>query len=67
MSEKYDVVVDTLQKQHDKLWEMTQRNMEHNSFNIMDQIRLRHMSELKSAIECWKKYKNEYVEDENDE
>ena len=67
MSEKYDVVVDTLQKQHDKLWEMTRRNIEHNSFNIMDDIRLRHMEELKSAIECWKNHKNEYVEDENDE
>ena len=67
MSEKYDVVVDTLQKQHDKLWEMTQRNIKHSSFNIMDDIRLRHMGELESAIECWKKHKSEYVEDENDE
>ena len=67
MSEKYDVVIDTLQKQHDKLWEMTRRNMNSNCFNIMDQIRLQHIDELKSAIECWKKHKNEYVEDENDE
>lgn len=61
----YDVVIDTLQKQRDKLWEMTQRNLKSDyiGFNIMDQIRLKHISTLDDAMECWKKYKHEWESD----
>lgn len=55
--QEYDVVIDTLQKQHDELWKMTQRNMNSDMFNIMDQIRLEQCSELKRAIKMWSKHK----------
>ena len=60
----YDVVLDTLQKHYDELWKMTQRNMNADLFNIMDQIRLEQMDHLKSGIACWKKYKHEWVDKE---
>ena len=52
---EYDVVIDVLQKHHDKLWEMTKRNMnsEYIGMNIMDDIRLSQMDELKKAIKLW--------------
>jgi hypothetical protein len=52
--EKYDVVLDVLQKHHDKLWNMTSRN---EQWGLMDQIRLEQMETLKDAMEIWKKYK----------
>ena len=63
--EEYDVVADTLQKQIDVLWKMTERNMNHDMFNIMDQIRLEQIDELKSAMKIWREHKQQ-VEDEND-
>ena len=57
--EEYDVVLDTLQKQIDVLWEMTQRNMNHDMFNIMDQIRLEQINELKSAMKIWREHKQQ--------
>lgn len=51
----YDVVLDTLQKQRDILWKMTESNMNHNLFNIMDQIRLEQIDQLDKAMEMWKK------------
>jgi hypothetical protein len=56
---EYDVVIDVLQKHHDKLWEMTKRNMnsEFIGMNIMDDIRLSQMDELKAAIQLWKNRK----------
>jgi hypothetical protein len=62
----YDVVIDTLQKQRDKLWEMTQRNLKSDyiGINIMDQIRLKHIDTLDDAMECWKKYKHEWIDNE---
>ena len=53
----YDVVLDTLQKQYDLLWKMTQRNMNADLFNIMDQIRLEQCDQLKRAMDLWRKYK----------
>lgn len=52
----YDVVIDTLQKQYDVLWKMTERNMtsEFMGMGIMDDIRLEQMEQLKLAIEMWK-------------
>jgi len=48
----YDVVVDALQKYHDKLWEITQRNItcEYIGWNIMDDIRMKQIEELNEAI-----------------
>jgi len=56
MTDDYDVVIDTLQKQYDILWKMTERNMnsECMGMNIMDDIRLEQMEQLKEAIEMWK-------------
>ncbi len=56
---EYDVVIDVLQKHHDKLWEMTKRNMnsEFIGMNIMDGIRLSQMDELKAAMKLWKENK----------
>ena len=52
-------MLDTLQKRIDVLWEMTQRNMNHDMFNIMDQIRLEQINELKSAMEIWREHKQQ--------
>lgn len=54
--EEYDVVLDVLQKHHDKLWEITRRNMQSEflGMNIMDDIRLAQMEELKQAMKLWK-------------
>ena len=51
----YDVVIDTLQKHRDKLWKMTQQNMnsEFMSMGIMDDIRLEQISQLEKAIAMW--------------
>jgi len=52
---EYDVVIDVLQKHHDKLWQMTKSNMNNEFFEmgIMDDIRLNQMDELKEAIKLW--------------
>lgn len=55
----YDVVIDTLQKHYDELWKMTQRNMNADLFNIMDQIRLEQCDQLKRAMDLWRKYKEQ--------
>ena len=54
--EEYDVVLDVLQKHHDKLWEITKRNMqsEYIGMNIMDDIRLEQMDQLKQAMKLWR-------------
>lgn len=62
--EKFDVVVKALQDYHDTLWKLTERNTE---WGIMDHIRLDQMQELKYAMQCWKKYKHEWVSEENDD
>lgn len=49
--EKYDVVLDVLQKHHDKLWDMS-KNKE--DWGMMDFIRLDQMQELKEAMKLWK-------------
>jgi hypothetical protein len=60
--EEYDVVIDTLQKKIDALWNMTQANMNADMMNIMDDIRLEQIDELKKAIELWKN-RNEESQD----
>jgi hypothetical protein len=52
--EDYDVVVDVLQKHRAILWKMTQQNMNAESFNIMDQIRLEQIDQLDKAIIMWR-------------
>lgn len=52
--EEYDVVVDVLQKHREKLWMMTNLNMNAESFNIMDQIRLEQIDQLDKAIIMWR-------------
>lgn len=54
--EDYDVVVDILQKHHDKLLKMTQQNINADMFNVMDQIRFEQMSQLRAAIKLWEKH-----------
>jgi hypothetical protein len=53
---EYDVVLDVLQKHHDKLWKMTQGEQD---WGIMDHIRLEQMDELKKAMKLWKEHKDE--------
>ena len=53
--EDYDVVVDILQKHYDKLWNMTQAQMESGyGMSIMDDIRFKQMEQLQQAIDMWK-------------
>lgn len=56
MTDDYDVVIDTLQKQYDILWKMTERNMnsEFMGMGIMDDIRIEQMEQLKEAMDMWK-------------
>jgi hypothetical protein len=56
-TDDYDVVLDTLEKQYQLLWKMTRANMNADMFNIMDQIRLEQMDQLKEAIQLWKNRK----------
>jgi hypothetical protein len=58
-SEEYDVVIATLQEAKDKLWKMTQSNMNMDMFNLMDQIRLEQIQELNEAMGMWLLWKEE--------
>ena len=51
----YDVVIDTLQKHHDKLWNMSlaQMNSEYG-MSLLDDIRFKQMDQLLQAIDMWK-------------
>ena len=53
--EDYDVVVDVLQKHHDKLWNMTQAQMNSEyGMSLLDDIRFEQMDQLQQAIDMWK-------------
>ena len=52
--EEFDIVIHTLQEKRDKLWKMTQSNMNMNLMNIMDDIRLAQIEQLDAAIAMWK-------------
>ncbi len=56
MLKDYDVVIDVLQKHHDKLMDMVNQNLrsEFMGLNIMDDIRLKQCEQLKKAIRMWK-------------
>jgi hypothetical protein len=51
--EEYDVVIATLQEKRDRLWNMTQSNMNSDMYNIMDEIRLEQIDQLDKAINMW--------------
>jgi len=55
--DEYDIVLNTLQEKRDRLWKMTQSNMNTDMFNIMDDIRLEQIEELDRAMASWKKSK----------
>jgi hypothetical protein len=55
--QEYDVVIDALQEKRDRLWKMTQQNMNADMYNIMDQIRLEQIDQLDKAMASWKKSK----------
>ena len=59
MTEEYDVVLDTLQKQRNILWKMTERNMnsEYIGMGIMDDIRLEQIEQLDKAMKMWREQK----------
>jgi ligand-binding sensor domain-containing protein len=48
----FDIVVHVLQTHRDRLWKMTQSNMNNDMFNVMDQIRLEQIDQLDNAIKC---------------
>ena len=54
--DEFDIVINTLQKQHDLLWEMTYRNMnsEFSGMSLLDDIRFKQMDQLQQAIDMWK-------------
>ena len=56
---EYDVVIDALQKHRDRLWDMTNRNMnsEFVPLNIMDDIRFYQTEQLDAAIAARKNKK----------
>ncbi len=61
MSDEYDVVIATLQEKKDRLWKITQQNMnsEYLGMNIMDDIRLEQIQELNEAMGMWLSWKEE--------
>ena len=55
MNEEYDVVIDVLQKHHDKLWNMNLSNMNSDTgMSLMDDVRFEQMDQLQQAIDMWK-------------
>ena len=54
--DEFDIVINTLQKQHDILWEMTHRNMnsDFTGMSLMDDIRFKQMEQLQEAMDMWK-------------
>jgi hypothetical protein len=59
MNDDFDIVMHTLQERKDHLWKMTQSNMNHDMFNVMDQIRLEQIQELNEAMGMWLMWKDE--------
>jgi len=57
MSDTYDVVLNALQTEHDKLMAMRNMNSENFGLGIMDDIRLEQCEKLEEAIEVWKAHK----------
>ena len=64
-SEEFDIVINTLQEAKDKLWKITQSNMNMDMFNVMDQIRLEQIQELNEAMGMWLLWKEEKNDNTN--
>ena len=58
-STEFDIVIATLQEKKDKLWKMTQSNMNMDMMNLMDDIRLEQIQELNEAMGMWLLWKEE--------
>ena len=53
--DEFDVVINTLQRQHDILWKMTEQNMNSEfGMSLLDDIRFKQMDQLQQAIDMWK-------------
>ena len=53
--DEFDIVINTLQKQHDLLWRMTEQNMNSEyGMSLLDDIRFEQMDQLQKAIDMWK-------------
>jgi hypothetical protein len=53
--DEFDIVINTLQTQHDILWRMTEQNMNSEfGMSLMDDIRFKQMDQLQQAIGMWK-------------
>ena len=59
MTDDFDIVIHTLQEKKDRLWKMTQDNMNTDMVNIMDDIRLEQIQELNEAMGMWLLWKDE--------
>ena len=64
-SEEFDIVIATLQEKKDKLWKMTQSNMNMDMMNLMDDIRLEQIQELNEAMGMWLIWKEEKNDNTN--
>ena len=56
MDKEFDIVIDALSERIDALWKLTKSNMEHDMFNVMDQIRLEQIDQLREAIKLWEEH-----------
>jgi hypothetical protein len=54
--DEFDIVINTLQKQYDILWKMTEQNMnsDFTGMGLMDDVRFKQMDQLQQAIGMWK-------------
>lgn len=53
--DEFDIVINTLQRQHDILWKMTEQNMNSEfGMSLLDDIRFKQMDQLQEAIDIWK-------------
>ena len=58
-STEFDIVIATLEEKKQKLWKMTQDNMNMDMVNMMDDIRLEQIQELNEAMGMWLLWKEE--------
>jgi len=56
---EYDIVIATLEEKKQKLWKMTESNMNMDMMNLMDDIRLEQIQELNEAMGMWLLWKEE--------
>jgi hypothetical protein len=53
--DEFDIVINTLQKQHNVLWRMTEQSMNSEfGMSLLDDIRFKQMDQLQQAIDMWK-------------